>query len=378
MAVLLDVMSIGIYIPAAEKLVDRYSITPTMVGLGLSIYSLFAFFSTPILGQLSDKYGRKWLLIACIAGTALSYLMLLGNHLFWLFILSRIVNGVTGGNFSILQAIIADISKNPAERTKNLGLMGGIFGLGFIVGPIFGSLALGRGTIEVVFLMGAALAVLDLVAMVLRLPETHTEQSGDLRIDFSVFRTIRKYFSHDKMSKYLRSLLIIMTATFTYQGVLSIETKLHYGVGGEYFGYIMAASGVITGLNLALLLPKFWMKRFSPHMLIRIGHIGMIVILAGLTINGVLANSSFVAFLLLFISMSFFGTLFGPVYQNEVISHSEKNKTGELTGVMASIQTIAMAVGPVVGGFLLTMHLPLYCVALIGVIVSFLIMRREA
>jgi len=119
LAVLLDVISIGIYIPALEKLVDRYHVSPVMIGLSLSAYSLFAFFATPILGQLSDRYGRKRLLVYCIFGTALSYFMLLGHHSFILFIVSRVVNGVTGGNFSILQATIADISSDDLDRKKN-------------------------------------------------------------------------------------------------------------------------------------------------------------------------------------------------------------------------------------------------------------------
>lgn len=123
LAVLMDVISIGIYIPAIEKLVDRYQVSPSMIGLGLSVYSLCAFFATPILGQLSDRYGRKRLLVACIAGTALSYLMLLGHHSFLIFMISRVINGITGGNFSILQATMSDISHDDADRTKNFGMM---------------------------------------------------------------------------------------------------------------------------------------------------------------------------------------------------------------------------------------------------------------
>ncbi|MEY3197893.1 MAG: Tetracycline resistance protein class [Candidatus Parcubacteria bacterium] len=97
--------------------------------MGLTIYSLFAFLSAPVLGQLSDKYGRKGLLVGCVFGTFLSYLVLLVTRSYWVFLVSRIINGITGGNISILQAILTDISPDEASKQKNFGIMGAFFGL---------------------------------------------------------------------------------------------------------------------------------------------------------------------------------------------------------------------------------------------------------
>jgi DHA1 family tetracycline resistance protein-like MFS transporter len=94
-----------------------------MISLGIAIYSLCAFFSAPLLGRLSDKYGRKKPLILCVIGTCLSYLLLLVTQNYWWYIASRIVNGLTGGNISIIQAILADISPTTEERNKNFGLL---------------------------------------------------------------------------------------------------------------------------------------------------------------------------------------------------------------------------------------------------------------
>lgn len=376
LAVLMDVISIGIYIPLQEKLIDRYGVSSTMIALGLALYSLCAFFATPILGQLSDRYGRKWLLVACIAGTALSYLMLLGHHSFIIFLLSRIVNGITGGNFSILQATISDISVDDMDRKKNFGLMGWLFGLGFIIGPIVWSLTLGRGGVETVFIVGAVLALIDTLLMTAYLTETHKSKNPSAHVDLSSVKTIGKYLQNKNISRYLRSLIIIGIGWFSYQTSLPIETKQAYGIGGEYYGYILAAFGVITAINMAVLLPKLWLPRFSTRQLITIAHIGLGIILAGLTINGILPSGSFWIFLVLLIIQPVFNTILGPVYQWEIIAHSSPEKTGELTGVMSSIQTLTMVIGPVIGGILLDLHLPLYIVALLCAVVSLIVMQR--
>lgn len=135
---ILDVISIGIMIPAFDTMRTFYHMVPwtgtlfgqtinltpgTMISLGIAIYSLCAFFSAPLLGRLSDKYGRKKPLILCVIGTCLSYLLLLITQNYWWYIASRIVNGLTGGNISIIQAILADISPTAEERNKNFGLL---------------------------------------------------------------------------------------------------------------------------------------------------------------------------------------------------------------------------------------------------------------
>ena len=106
-----------------------------MISFGIVVYSLFAFFSAPILGRLSDRYGRKKPLLLCVIGTCLSYVILLLTQNYWLYLVSRILNGITGGNTSIIQAILSDISETSEQRNKNFGMLGAIIGMGFIIGP---------------------------------------------------------------------------------------------------------------------------------------------------------------------------------------------------------------------------------------------------
>jgi MFS family permease len=119
LALLLDIIGISVMIPAFPELKLYYGISDFAVTMGLTVYSLFAFLAAPVLGQLSDKYGRKMPLLRCVVGTLFSYLILLVTQNYILFLISRVINGITGGNISILQAILADISPTPEQKAKN-------------------------------------------------------------------------------------------------------------------------------------------------------------------------------------------------------------------------------------------------------------------
>jgi DHA1 family tetracycline resistance protein-like MFS transporter len=377
LALLLDVISIGIYIPAIEKLIDRYAVSPSRISLWLSVYALCAFFSTPLLGQLSDKYGRKRLLVACVFGTALSYFMIIGHHIYWIFILSRVINGITWGNFSILQAILSDISVDDIDRKKNLWFLGAIFGLGFIIGPVLGSLILGRADVETLFMFGALLSSVDALLLIVWLRETNKHPQQHAKIDLAVLRTIRFYFQKPALAPYLRSVLILWIGVFSYQSVLPIEVRQDFGIGGEYFGYILAMVGVVTACNMTILLPKFRLRRFSTRSLIAIAHIWLFVVMCWLTINNMLPQDSLRIFLILFMTAALFSSVYGPVYQWEMLAHNEPGKTGELTWVFASVQTLTMVIWPLLGGIILDTHLPLFIAWVVCVLISGSIMRRE-
>ncbi|MGB9201264.1 MFS transporter, partial [Methanobacterium sp.] len=137
--VLFDLIGATILVTVQAFIVKQYNSTAIAVSLLIVLYAAAQFIAAPILGRISDKYGRRPILLICLLGSALGYFIFgLGGAL-WVLYLSRIIDGFTGGNVSIAQAYISDVSSEK-DRTKNLGFIGVAFGLGFILGPIFGGI----------------------------------------------------------------------------------------------------------------------------------------------------------------------------------------------------------------------------------------------
>src|SRR5437868_10332579 len=172
--IFIDLVGFGIVMPVLPFYVEgtRFNATTRTVGLLFASYSLMQLIFSPILWRLSDKYGRRPVLLLSIIGTGIGFLILgLATTVFMLFA-GRILDGITGGNISTAQAYIADITTTE-NRAKGMGLIGAAFGLGFVFGPAIGGI-LSRWGIQVPFLFAAALCFANAILLYFRLPETVT------------------------------------------------------------------------------------------------------------------------------------------------------------------------------------------------------------
>lgn len=380
---ILDVISIGIMIPAFDAMRTFYhlsdwtgnilghtiTMTPgTMISLGIAIYSLCAFFSAPILGRLSDKYGRKYPLIICVIGTCLSYLLLLVTQNYWWYMISRIVNGLTGGNISIIQAVLADISKTPEERNKNFGLLGAIFGIGFIIGPLLGTVFMKLANIETIFIFGAVFSALEVIAIAIQYRETHTPDKT-VKISLNLAAPFIRYFSMKPIARYLWSYLILNTGIFLFQAVMTLAISQYFGVPGEDIGYYLAVQWVLIAFNQGYLFSHFWTKKFTAYAsIIGLHIVGIVVfILMGLVHN-------WTVFAILWLGISPLSSLIGAFYTTEIIAHTDKKEAGGVNGILGSIGSITMIVGPLIGGFLLSTEIRTFFGTAFFILISLFIM----
>ncbi len=261
--IFLDLLGYGILIPVVPQLLANpaspYFLLPhgwspnqgyILLGILTAIFPFFIFLAAPILGQLSDRYGRKKLLAISIAGTCISYLIFALGVIFRnipILFFSRILDGITGGNIAIAQASIADVSK-PEDRAKNFGLIGAAFGLGFIIGPYIGGRLSDPATMSwfnaaTPFWFAALLSFLNLMLLLWILPETHKTPNQNLVINWG--RSLRN-IAHAFQMKALRPLFatsFLHNFGFSfYVAFFSVFLINRFGFSqasiGDYFAYV--------------------------------------------------------------------------------------------------------------------------------------------
>ena len=173
--VFIDLIGFGIVIPVLPFYAEGtiFNATPRTVGFLFASYSIMQLIFSPILGRLSDKYGRRPVLFVSIIGTGVGFLIIGFANTLWMLFVGRILDGITGGNISTAQAYIADITTKE-NRAKGMGLIGAAFGLGFILGPALGGI-LSRWGIHVPFFFAGALCFANAILLYFTLPETVTK-----------------------------------------------------------------------------------------------------------------------------------------------------------------------------------------------------------
>lgn len=364
--IFIDMLGIGILIPVIPQLLTNpaspayllpvgWSVAQGYIVLGFltAIFPFMQFIATPILGELSDRFGRKPVLAISLFGTAISYVVfaigIITQNLPLLFI-SRAFDGITGGNIAVAQATLADITP-PAERAKTFGLMGAVFGLGFILGPfIGGKLAdphvyhgFGAAT---PFWFAAILALTNVALVWWRLPETNTQKR---HVVFHVTRSIQnigKAFSTPKLrGLFTTSFLFISGFTFftTFFAVFLVK-KFGFSEGGvgNYFAYV----GIWIAIAQALVTP-FVAKHFSSIAILRFA-----LVITGIAIFiQVLPHHVGV----LYIIVPFFAIANGLVMANlnGLISRSAgADVQGEILGINASVQALGQSIPPILAGYI--------------------------
>lgn len=371
---LIEVLGISIIIPAFPELKMFYGISDFQVTLGFAVYSICAFLAAPVLWQWSDRIGRKSSLALCIAGTMMSYVVLLVTQQYWVFLLARAINGITGGNIAIIQAILSDISPDKASKSTNFWLMWAFFWLGFIVGPVIGALCLKFGDINTIFWIGAILAWLELVMIITQFHNTNIPLESDEThppLQYNSFAVVWKYVRKDALRNLLLSMFALWVGWFMINASQSLYMNDHFGTSGERYGYYLAVMWVIVWLNMAVLLPKFWTKIMTYKSLIIMAHIVLIVWYFMMwQVGGELI------YIIIFYLTVLLSGYYGPIYQTIALTDTDRREAGELSGMLSGAQSLFMFVGPLIWGLFLDLDINLFTGAAVLVMFSGVLMWR--
>lgn len=361
----LNSIGLSIVLPLLPFLVAKY-LPPHQVVVGMSLLmSVFAactFFAAPILGGLSDRYGRKIILIISLLGSVAGYVIFGIGGALWILFLGRIIDGLTAGNISTLFAIVSD-STEPEERTKWFGYIGSVMGLGKIGGPAIGGL-LGSIALSLPFFVTAGLIFISGLLAYFRLPETRPADKRTPHLTAAGFNI----FTHFKEVFGLRGLaMLFVSGTLFYagQGIFQFNFTLFlkdvYKWGPAIIGSLLTIVGVCDIATRALLLP-WLLKNFSEQ---RIGIAGLVGLAAGLAL---ICTSAFVhSVLLISLAIVFIiagGGLFESIYNGRLSRSVDESQQGKLQGVNQSLQSANNMLVPL-GAAAIYFHSPamLYAVA---------------
>ena len=341
---LIDIIGLAIIIPVFPKLIEKLihgniSDASRYSGLLLVAYSVMQFLFSPILGNLSDRYGRRPVLLFSLLGFGIDYLFLaFAPSIGWLFV-GRIIAGITGASFTTAAAYIADVS-TPEKRAQNFGMIGVAFGLGFIIGPVIGGV-LGKMDTHYPFYAAAALALLNAAYGFFILPES---LSKDNRRKFDIKRAnplgsllqLKKYPSVIGLAV---SLFLIYFAAHAVQSVWTYYTieKFHWSedVVGYSLGFIGLMIALVQGGLIRIAIPKLGQERAI--------WLGLVFYAIGLLLFG-FANKGWMMFA--FMIPYALGGIAGPALQGVMTNEIPANEQGELQGGLTSLMSISAVFVP--------------------------------
>ena len=343
--VLIDVLGFGIVIPILPFYVTEFGVSPSTVTLLFASFSFFSFLSAPILGALSDRIGRRPVLLLCIASTAVGWFVFASATTVPVLFLGRIIDGIAAGNFTIAQSYIVDVSRDDADRTKSLGLLSAVFGMGFLLGPIAGGV-LSMVSHAFPFWAAGCLALVNGVIALLFLPESHRNREGARPLTFNPLGPIARAARDRRLRPLYVTWLMFALAFVTGQSVFSLFARDVFGMNAFQAGMLFAGIGVVVVLNQTLLLNRFWLKRFTMSGL-------TILMLSILAVALLLIGTE--ALPLFFLALAGLGTgqaVLRVVVTTQVAGASGKLRKGETMGILSAIMSASMVVAPVVAGLL--------------------------
>lgn len=341
---LIDVMGLAIIIPVFPKLIEHLihgnvSDASLYGGWLTAVYAIMQFFCSPLIGNLSDKYGRRPVLLCSLVGFGIDYLFLAFAPTISLLFIGRIIAGFTGASFTTANAYIADISE-PEKRAANFGLVGVAFGLGFIIGPVIGGI-LGKYNVQYPFLAAAGLAFLNAIYGYFILPESLApEHRRPLEL-----KKINPFTSLIQLNKYksvvglAASLFLIYFAAQAVQSVWTYYTIYKFNWSETMVGISLGVVGfliaVVQGGLIRFINPKLGNERSI--------WVGLLFYSAGLLLFA-FASQGWMMFA--FLVPYCLGGIAGPALQGYMSNSVPANEQGNLQGGLTSLMSLSSVFGP--------------------------------
>jgi DHA1 family tetracycline resistance protein-like MFS transporter len=348
LVVFIDLLGFSLILPLLPYYAKTFNANQTVTGLLIASYALMQLIGAPILGRLSDRFGRRPILLVSVFGTFLGFLLLGFANALWMLFVSRIIDGLTGGNLSVAQAYISDVT-DAKDRSKGLGMIGAAFGLGFIIGPVTGGL-LSQWGYAVPAFAAAALSFFNLILIYTWLPESLTEDK-------------RAQMTEKRPSVTLNALLVAFKRPFTgsllitrfffgvafaiFQTIFSLYALAKFNLTARDTGFVLTYVGVLSVIMQGFLVGRIT-NRFREDILITFS-----VVVMGLSLLGWALAPSLLWVYIIMTPTSLAGGLLNTLLSSTLTKAVAPQEIGGILGLSAAVESSTRIIAPLLGGVLL-------------------------
>ncbi len=350
-----DVLGLTIVIPLLPFYAEKYGASPIVVGWLVASYALCQLFAGPMLGRISDRVGRRPLLLVSQVGTLIGFIILArAESLFWIFV-ARIIDGITAGNLSLAQAYISDVSA-PENRAKAFGVIGISFGLGFLIGPAISGFLAQYGYHYPVW-AAAGLSFLSIIATYFLLPKgrppQHEHPDGEAkRRGIFEWNLYAQYFRRPELTAFLIQFSLFALSFSLFVSGFALFSERRFSFGGQPYGprevgYLFAYAGLLGMFIQGGLIGRL-VKRFGEEKLSAVGFI-----LAGMG-YALLGFAHHLPMLILASTVASFGSSFlRPCLTSLVSRRAHRHEQGVVLGLTQSLNSLAQIAAPALSGLLI-------------------------
>lgn len=347
--VFVDLLGFSLILPLLPFYASDFGANPTQIGLLVATYAAGQLIGSPILGRLSDRYGRRPILLLSIFGTFIGFLMLGFAKSLWVLFASRLLDGLTGGNISVAQAYITDVT-DEKNRARGLGLVGAAFGLGFIIGPAVGGLLSAWGFAIPAF-VAAGLSMINFVSVALALPESLDEQARA-----ALAKQPRQSLSLGALLATLKRPLVgpLLQVRFfyalafsTFTSIFPLYAQYRLNLSAQATGFVLAYVGVLSVFVQAVAIG--WLTA-------RIAEVRLIQWATGLMGLSLLAwafTPSLNILLLVLAPLALAGGTLNTLINSVLSKVVSSQEVGGMLGFSTSLESLTRVVSPTIGGALL-------------------------
>lgn len=351
---LMDVIGLTVIIPVLPFIVQRYSNDAIMITALSGIYAAMQFIAAPAMGKISDRIGRRPILLISVLGSAAGYFVFGVAGALWVLFLARAIDGITGGNMSTAAAYIADVS-TPEERPKNFALMGMAFGLGFIIGPALGG-AVSQISFDAPAFAAGILSLISVILIFFLLPESLPKEKRDHSplhpSDFNPLVAVGEMFRKPGLG-----LLLVVNCLFAFafdsvNSTLGVYMVSQFSAQAWQIGILFVTTGLVTAVMQGVFVPRI-VKRFGEKTM-------SVFSLAGVAVTLLLVCAASQLWILFPISMlesaivGFIWSAMGTLMANRV----EPREQGRLAGVNTALQSLMAVFGPLTAGLAFDQVMP--------------------